>query len=146
MYRQVYGDPFLSVMSIFSSIVSVGRGSLPCILKISEFFESVFSWQILAKVHQLLDFKCTRPRVWLPVQDGSNIPCHIQFLILTEKFNQSLQSKGKIEIEYLVTMNGCSRSLVYFGRTASSFMRQRFTKWMKSIVKMFSTPLLLDVS
>ena len=43
-------------------------------------------------------------------------------------------------------MKGCSRSFVYFGRTASSFMRHRLTKLMKSIVKMLSTPLLLDVS
>ena len=57
---------------------------------------------------------------------------------------QSLLPKEKNK--HLVTMNGCSRSFVYFGRTASSFMRQRLTKFMKSIVKIFSTPLLLDVS
>ena len=36
-YHQSYGDPFLSVISIFSSIVSAGLGSLPCILKVTLF-------------------------------------------------------------------------------------------------------------
>ena len=128
-YHQSYGDPFLSVISIFSSIVSAGLGSLPCILKVTLF---------ISCAHNFAKSLSTCPG-WR----WHTLPCpisHSHWNMKVSLYNQRRKNT------HLVTMNGCSRSFVYFGRTASSFMRQRLTKFMKSIVKIFSTPLLLDVS
>ena len=70
----------------------------PILVGYIHLFQHSFSWPWLIALHpesNIVHIMCTQlPKAYLPVQDGGDIPCHVQFLILTEIWRSVFITKG----------------------------------------------------